>query len=155
RLKSITANGLLSAAITLGTIAATLLVAPAAWGLVRFNLVLGLIVSLAIVLSLRVCWSNVVELLRSNNLENQRVGVRQRWLLLGALPITLVGSVFDCSGFRGCTSICYFLNTRVVPALIVLTALYLFLPRRLILFGLTATSFVLLVPSCRCYNPVN
>lgn len=119
-----------SAAITLGTMMATVVVAPAAWGFIRFNLVLGLGLALAFALSLCVCWSNAIESWRSAGLENPPVGVPQRWLLLGAVPITLVGSVLDCSGFRGCTPMCAFLNTCAVPALTVLAVLYLALARR-------------------------
>jgi len=148
-------GGLQSAALTIGTVVATVLVVPSAWALLRVNLTIGLAATLPVAAALWVCWSNLRDSLRPRPPGGREVQTWQRWIVLGAFPAVLLGSVFDCAGFRGCTPICAFLNTRLVPGLITLTAIYLLIPSRVILFALTATSFALVVPSCHCYNPVN
>lgn len=150
-----TLDGLQSAALAVGTVVATALVVPGAWALLRVNLIVGSAATVAVTAALWVCWTNLREVLRPRHPSANGVKAWQRWFILGALPAVLLGSVFDCAGFRGCTPICAFLNTCVVPGLIAVTAIYVLAPSRPILFALTASSFALVVPSCHCYNAVN
>ena len=151
----VTVQGLQAAFVVVGTACATILVFPAAWMLLRTNLLFGIAMTTLIAGAMTVCWRNALGVIRPIALDAPATRWWERWLLLGAFPASLYGSAIDCSGFRGCTPICGFLDTRVLPVLVAVTLVFLLLPRPWILLALTSISFALLVPSCRCYNPVN
>ena len=146
-------SGVHAAALAVGTSFATVLLLAAAWNLIRANIFVGVAATVLVLAVLAVSWSTalaVPPLIRAPVLRWPL-----RWAVLSSFPVALLGSILDCAGFGGCTELCGFLNTRWIPVLVVVTLWYLVRPRSLILCALTVASFVLLVPSCRCYNPVN
>ncbi len=81
----------------------------------------------------------------------------QRLGLALAIPVGLLGSVVDCMGlsFHGCSPVCAGLTWFVAPAVGLLALLGGWSGARGWRVSALALAFVLLVPNCRCRNPVN
>ncbi len=80
----ITLFGVQSAALTVGTILAAIVLAPAGWTLLRATPLFGLGVSLGIAAALLVCVLNLRDLLRGPDPGRPLIASWQRWVLVGA-----------------------------------------------------------------------
>jgi hypothetical protein len=117
-----------------------------------FGLVVWVFWAVFLVLALaqlRAAWSAAAD--RSPLTRGQRMG------LVLAVPFGLLGSIVDCMGlsFHGCSVPCAFLSRAVAPAVALLVAAYGLTDGSVWRSAALGLAFVLLVPNCRCRNPVN
>lgn len=77
--------------------------------------------------------------------------------LLAMIPLGFVASSLDCTGLSlsGCTPFCTFIKTIWIPAIAVLCATYFFKAWKGLLLGISAMTFLSLVPHCVCFNVGN
>jgi len=89
--------------------------------------------------------------------ETQALPLGRRLALALAVPVGLLGSIFDCMGlsFEGCGPTCAFLTRVVVPAVVLFAVLHALTDRDPFRLIALVLPFALLVPNCSCRNPVN
>jgi hypothetical protein len=80
-----------------------------------------------------------------------------RAALLAMIPAGFIASSLDCTGLSlsGCTPFCTFVKTILVPAMAALCAAYFFKEGNALLLGISAMTFLTLVPHCVCFNVGN
>jgi hypothetical protein len=137
-------------------IAAGLICLRASFDLSRFNHLFLLPLWIFLLVSLAPLAVNLLAAFRGPQ-TTFRAGPWSRAALIAVIPVAFLASGLDCMGLslKGCTSVCNFLVRIWTPFVAVTAAVYMVTARRWLLPLITLVCLGYLVPSCRCYNPVN
>ncbi|HJZ68437.1 MAG TPA: hypothetical protein VKF81_09980 [Blastocatellia bacterium] len=98
---------------------------------------------------------NVVSLPKFQGTSQPRI--RDRALLLAAIPLGFLTSSLGCTGLslHGCSPFCTFVKLVWIPLIAAACVGYLFALKRALLTAIVVMSFVPLIPHCVCYNVGN
>jgi len=107
---------------------------------------------LLVIAALAVGFTNVFSARTPQTAGGQRV--KERTMLLAAIPLGFVASSLDCTGLsaQGCSPFCTFIKLVWIPLIAAGCVVYLFARKEAWLTAIAAMSFVPLVPHCVCYN---
>jgi hypothetical protein len=106
---------------------------------------------LLVIVALGVALTNTLSA-RSEGATDPRV--KQRTLLLAAIPLGFLASSLDCTGLsaQGCSPFCTFIKLVWIPLIAAVCVGYSFTRKKAWLTVIAAVSLLPLAPHCVCYN---
>lgn len=143
------------ALVLVGTLPAAILLGTTAWAMLSVHAELGVAIGIGSLIFLALTiWRAVGAVLEW---PTRPVSAGARWGLSLAPPLACLGSALGCMGLtlRGCAPACGFLIDVWIPLVSAMFMFHAVTGRQGLLPAIVIASFGLLIPNCRCYNPIN